>query len=624
MLASDGIGWPPSRFRHRRCKGAPAPPDPTAVPVRYTLLLLSLALAAPAPAQWTPQGPLPTVLDVRGVGAPTPDHVFIATEDDSFDTSGALFESADGGATWTQRDVPASGFSPLNGLTFLDSQHGWAFGNANVRTTDGGQTWQEMPFLGSTYSMTFATADVGVASTGDLHLSRDGGATWTVSPDGIYALAFADAQTGLGVSAQGLFRTTDAAATFATVRAGAAAAAVFLTPAVAVAISDGQLVRSADGGADVGRRRTGGRPDAPRARLRTRRAGVERRRVLPQPDGDLLRSADGGLTWTPARHRLPRRRRGVRRRGRPDGRGRRWARRPLPLGRRRRDVDADVRLARPAARLPEHGRPGLRRRTDGLRRLRSRLRRQDDGRRTDVAAAQQRHRRDPPRRRAVRRRLARRRRRRRDRAHVRRDGTMDAPPGAQPRSSLRRAVDHGGPDDRCHLGRRGRHPGAGLRHGRSRRDVDGGTRRAALALRGRPALHDRPRRLRHRGQLRRLGAVAHDGRRRDVDAHRRPRRSHRRRGRRGAERVGGQHGPPHLPHGRRRRDVEHRPTSRTRPASSRSTTSTSGMPRSATPSAPSATPPAARTAARRGPASRRPTTPTPSPTSTSSAPTSCG
>ncbi len=64
-----------------------------------------------------PQSPLPTHLQVRGVAAPAPGRVFLATDDDSFDSSGALFESNDGGASWIQRDVPFDLFErPLRNL----------------------------------------------------------------------------------------------------------------------------------------------------------------------------------------------------------------------------------------------------------------------------------------------------------------------------------------------------------------------------------------------------------------------------------------------------------------------------------------------------------------------------
>ncbi len=265
----------------------------------YAAVTLAAVLAPPAAAQWTSQSPSPTSLDIRGVGAPTAQHVFVATEDDSFDDSGALFESQDGGATWVQRDVPADGFSPFNGLFFLDAQRGWAFGNENVRTVDGGATWQALPFLGSTYHMEFFTPAFGVASTnGGLSVSRDGGVSWDESPSGLYDFDFADATVGLGVSPQGLYRTTDGGATFGLVRAGAASAVVFLSPTVAVAVVSGLFVRSTDAGLTWAA--------AGPAGGRTRRERISARVVLawndtftfPNTDGRLSRSTDGGLTWT--------------------------------------------------------------------------------------------------------------------------------------------------------------------------------------------------------------------------------------------------------------------------------------------------------------------------------------
>ena len=47
--------------------------------------LLAAAPTVPVLAQWTTQSPLPTHLEVRGVAAPAPGRVFLATDDDSFD-----------------------------------------------------------------------------------------------------------------------------------------------------------------------------------------------------------------------------------------------------------------------------------------------------------------------------------------------------------------------------------------------------------------------------------------------------------------------------------------------------------------------------------------------------------
>ena len=94
--------------------------------------LLAAASIPPAMAQWSTQSPLPTHLQVRGAAAPAPGRVFLATDDDSFDNSGALFESNDGGTSWIQRDVPFNLFDGLYGIFLLDAQHGWVWGNATT------------------------------------------------------------------------------------------------------------------------------------------------------------------------------------------------------------------------------------------------------------------------------------------------------------------------------------------------------------------------------------------------------------------------------------------------------------------------------------------------------------
>jgi len=264
-----------------------------------TALVAALLAATPALAQWTTESPRPTHLEVYGVAAPAPDHLFVATDDDFFDDGGALFESNDGGATWTQRDVPESLASGLFGVTFLDSLHGWVWGNENYRTVDGGATWEALPFLGSTYRMEFYSADFGVADGNfEAWISRDGGLSWEPSPEGIARFSFADASVGLGAASSGLFRTEDGGLTFSSVLAGEATAVSFLSPAVAVAIVDDQLMRSADAGLTWTAR--GGALG--REALFALSADVVLAwgvaGVFPDEDRRILRSADGGETWT--------------------------------------------------------------------------------------------------------------------------------------------------------------------------------------------------------------------------------------------------------------------------------------------------------------------------------------
>ncbi len=277
---------------------------PKSFPVARSVQALALAavLAAPslpASAQWSTESPLPTGLQIRGIAAPTPNRIFIATEDDSFDNGGALFESNDGGVTWVQRAVPDDLYSPLNGIFFLDSQHGWVWGNANYRTTDGGTTWQELPQMGSTYHMVFSTPSFGViVGNGGADISRDGGLTWTDSPNGMFQFSFANAQTGLGVSTTGVNRTTDGGANFASVRAGNASAVSFLSSTVAVAIVDGAWLRSIDAGVSW----TAGGNAAGCSELfkisDTVVLAWGRTGSYPDYDDRVFRSADAGLTWT--------------------------------------------------------------------------------------------------------------------------------------------------------------------------------------------------------------------------------------------------------------------------------------------------------------------------------------
>lgn len=265
---------------------------------RGFVVALAAILTNTAAAQWVTQSPVPTHLDVRGVGAPTAQRVFIATDDNSFDNGGALFESNDGGATWIQRDVPASLGSPFNGLYFLDSQNGWAFGNENYRTTDGGTTWTPLPLLGSTYFMKFYTPGFGLA-TGNFgrYISRDGGDSMVVSPHDMFGFDFVDNQTGLGVSDTGIYRTTDGGTTFTQVHASPATTVAFLTAAVAVGISNGSFIRSTDGGSTwtpgvsaVGRTRL--LAVSPTVVLAWGRSGG-----FPNYDDRILRSTDAGQTW---------------------------------------------------------------------------------------------------------------------------------------------------------------------------------------------------------------------------------------------------------------------------------------------------------------------------------------
>ncbi len=265
--------------------------------LKYFALFLVLCISSSS-AQWNTQSPIPTFLDVRGVGASSADHVFIATDDNSFDNGGSLFESTDGGSTWLQRNIPISLNDPFNGLFFLDSQNGWAFGNDNYRTNDGGTTWTQLPFLGSTYFMKFYTTSFGLATGNfDRYVSYDGGNSWVPSPNGIYAYDFINDQVGLGVADTALFLTTDGANSFTQVYSGDAKTVAFLTSSVVVGIVDDTFIRSTDGGITWN--------SVSSASLKTKLFTISsdvciawgRSGIYPNYDESIFRTTDGGQSW---------------------------------------------------------------------------------------------------------------------------------------------------------------------------------------------------------------------------------------------------------------------------------------------------------------------------------------
>lgn len=263
------------------------------------LVLIVFILSIETFAQWSKQSPVPTHLDVRGVGAPTADRVFIATDDDFFDESGALFESNDGGITWVQRNLPVSLHEAFNGLFFLNNQYGWAFGNDNYRTTDGGSTWTQLPFLGSTYYMKFYSQSFGLATGNfDRYISQDGGDSWSPSPNDIFAFDFVDDLNGLGVSETGIYKTTDGGINFNQVHSGNAKSVVYLSPTAAAAISDGIFIYSTDGGSTWNNSVSADNKFNLTAVSSTVVFAWGRTGIFPNYDDSILHSSDGGQTWT--------------------------------------------------------------------------------------------------------------------------------------------------------------------------------------------------------------------------------------------------------------------------------------------------------------------------------------
>ncbi len=131
------------------------------------------------------------------------------------DMAGVVWRTTDGGLNWS-----ATGISPdeifdiyivdsLNVVTLSGDPEGF-FGTGNIRTTDAGLTWtyEELPFYGLSFSISFRNQNDGWSASGHKFIvTTDGGDTWfeKETPDSsiIFSVQFIDSQTGYVVGEEG-------------------------------------------------------------------------------------------------------------------------------------------------------------------------------------------------------------------------------------------------------------------------------------------------------------------------------------------------------------------------------------------------------------------------------------
>jgi photosystem II stability/assembly factor-like uncharacterized protein len=101
---------------------------------------------------------------------------------------GLVLSSPDAGTTWTRR-VPS--IYDLHGVWFTSATEGWVVGEAGtvLHTLDGGATWTRLTTVGSSESLRdvyFASRDVGwvVGGNGQILATTDRGASWSRSWSG--------------------------------------------------------------------------------------------------------------------------------------------------------------------------------------------------------------------------------------------------------------------------------------------------------------------------------------------------------------------------------------------------------------------------------------------------------
>jgi photosystem II stability/assembly factor-like uncharacterized protein len=126
---------------------------------------------------------------------------------------GILLGTTDGGATWQK--LPFLFQQNVKAVYFLDGQHGWVYDNGGslYRTTDGGHQWiVVMPGKGTAplIGMFFISSDEGwvVGKSGDLRHTTDGGKTWQAQKppvqNTLQTVYFVDKNNGWAAGADGV------------------------------------------------------------------------------------------------------------------------------------------------------------------------------------------------------------------------------------------------------------------------------------------------------------------------------------------------------------------------------------------------------------------------------------
>ena len=273
-------------------------------------------------ATWTAQRVGPP-MGFNAVAFTDADHgIAVGETSDAWDftSRGLMWRTGDGGTTWTNVHLGTSGSAPLGDVAFTDAANGWATGRYGtiLRTTDGGDSWapQTVPDAVAGYdmlqvTMTSATDGwvIGDFNGGGTCVLRttDGGTTWTVvfnDGEALWAIEGIDAQTAwMGGDDLTLMVTRDGGATWSAADTpeaagfeGISALASFdATTGIAVTAqgdAGGRILRTADGGATwtVVAEHVGDMLGAVHVRGETAWVAGD--------DGVLAVTHDAGATWT--------------------------------------------------------------------------------------------------------------------------------------------------------------------------------------------------------------------------------------------------------------------------------------------------------------------------------------
>lgn len=262
---------------------------------------------------WTLKTEMPTAT-IYGLQFPTATAGFGA----GFD--GLFIRTTNGGGTWAASFAAASGLSPnFNDLSFVNATTGYLAGSYRIilKTTNAGTSWtlvlpETTAATVSNYGIHFVNESLGFAvgqvssTSGVIHRTTDGGGSWTtktaVINKALRGVAFGSTTVGSAVGAGRLaVFTTDGgdtwtAATFSGVPASKAAVTLrkvaFLNATTAIAVGDSTILKSTDGGA------TWTYVTSPATVVLNGLSFHNATTGFAAGKGQVLKTTDGGNTWT--------------------------------------------------------------------------------------------------------------------------------------------------------------------------------------------------------------------------------------------------------------------------------------------------------------------------------------
>ena len=238
--------------------------------------------------------------------------------------SGLVLGTTDGGATWSEREKGLTSW--FSAVRFVNASVGFVTGSDGmlVRTTDGGVTWTyqaggpRIPLYAIRF--TDATRAIAVGFEGGIYETADGGVSWEAARSGtrdhLRGVDFLDRNTGIAVGDSGaVLRTTDGGVTWtdlpiqpSTGSTMMFSSVAFGSPTVGLIVGrfdslDGTTVlthslvlRTTDAGQNWVRASL----PAPNDRdLRGVSFGWTSVATVVGAAGLILRSTDGGVTWSP-------------------------------------------------------------------------------------------------------------------------------------------------------------------------------------------------------------------------------------------------------------------------------------------------------------------------------------